>query len=772
MSSPTPASVTPLKLRASSLEASSIDSPILRPLPASLSTPPIVSPALSSARRVASSIPARNPIALRLYKVLGANYQDPSTLEALETLSSFYSSSPATESILDETHDHVMVDEPEAAAEDEGIIEWNVDRNARNDLRRHTNPNLKNIGTELAGNARKNLRRDLETKLAESSRRFLQAFAEVDQKLDALETHVQDMHRRCDEAEAKLQATNEGCKNLLERAAGLQSQRQVTAGHQSIVNLFLSRFTLTEAETESVVSRDVPVGQQVFATMDRVESIRNDCRVLLSGEEGETKAGLDIMSLTSSLMDQAYHKIARWCSFEFRQMGRDSQLEVGPIMREAVKRLRQRPELLNESLKVLIEVRQNTLLNSFIDALTRGGPGGLPRPIELHAHDPTRYVGDMLAWIHQAVAGEREYLESLFDVRGDGRMVGSVRVSKTTEEEGYITQLMDSDLVKLCTPLRVRVQQTIRSQEGSITSYKIANLLQFYLITIQQTIGSEAILSQTLKEITDVAYRVFFDTIDAQGRSLLRFLHPPEPDLAAPLALRDQIHVLREIMGVYESSLMGENDPAEREREFSQILEAAIDPAMEMCNKMCELKKDLTSWNRAIFLINCYVFVQNALQAYSFTGQYVEQLQKEVDKNVRILTTEHYEYLLHESGLEPIISAINTAAPDTPLSREPVASSQAVTAALGLFDTFLSQLDVVSSPRLLLLSVPRLSTMVHRKALHSVALEYGRVCDAVRKPENKYEFSGTLLGSRRPFGEMRVLWQVLGIDEENPDVTL
>ena len=49
-----------------------------------------------------------------------------------------------------------------------------------------------------------------------------------------------------------------------------------------------------------------------------------------------------------------------------------------------------------------------------MDALTRGGPGGRPRPIELHAHDPLRYVGDMLAWVHQAIAAEHEFLESLF----------------------------------------------------------------------------------------------------------------------------------------------------------------------------------------------------------------------------------------------------------------------------------------------------------------------------------------------------------------------
>lgn len=41
------------------------------------------------------------------------------------------------------------------------------------------------------------------------------------------------------------------------------------------------------------------------------------------------------------------------------------------------------------------------------------GPGGTPRPIELHSHDPLRYVGDMLAWLHQAAASEKEYVQSL-----------------------------------------------------------------------------------------------------------------------------------------------------------------------------------------------------------------------------------------------------------------------------------------------------------------------------------------------------------------------
>lgn len=60
---------------------------------------------------------------------------------------------------------------------------------------------------------------------------------------------------------------------------------------KSIVSLFLSRFTLDEEETEAIASRDVTLGKRFFAAMDKTERIRNDCQLLMAGEDGPTKAG-------------------------------------------------------------------------------------------------------------------------------------------------------------------------------------------------------------------------------------------------------------------------------------------------------------------------------------------------------------------------------------------------------------------------------------------------------------------------------------------------
>ena len=71
-----------------------------------------------------------------------------------------------------------------------------------------------------------------------------------------------------------------------------------------------------------------------------------------------------------------------------------------------------------------MNARRNELVHGFIDAMTCGLSSGSrggnrsssSRPIELHAHDPPRYVGDMLAWVHQAVPNEKETAHSLLSL--------------------------------------------------------------------------------------------------------------------------------------------------------------------------------------------------------------------------------------------------------------------------------------------------------------------------------------------------------------------
>ncbi|KAG9104660.1 Golgi transport complex subunit 6 [Ceratobasidium sp. 370] len=754
-----------------------MSSPISSRPSSRLADPPL-SPTTS--RKVVHGTPSatRNPLSLRIYKVLGANFDDPSTREAFETLAEYYPSEKSLGSTSKLENSKATAGVESDSDADDDTDPWAVKWPAKEKAVSAVPPEA---GT-TAARARQSLQRDVEGILADEGQKFLNAFAEVDksvgsltrvQKLDALQEHVQVMNSQCEAMENRLRMTNQSCRYLLERAEGLRAQKQTTGARQEIITLFLERFTLSPAEVEAVTSRDVPVGRRMFDAMDKLERIREDCRVLMSGEGGETKAGLDIMASTADQLEEAFQKLQRWCLFEFRQLGRDAHVEVEPIVTEAVRRLRKRPALLQEALDVLASVRQATLLNAFLAALTRGGPSGLPRPIELHAHDPTRYVGDMLAWVHQAMAGEREFLDGLFGIKGERRMVGSVREPKSGEQESWIRVLMDEDLEKLCTPLKVRVQQTIKSQEGSITSYKIANLLEFYMITMRGTVGEEAILSRALTELTEIAYTVFFDTLAAQGRSLLRFLHPAEDDLAAPITLRDAAQVLKEIMAVYDSSLLhdeheGGSNPGEETQKFDTALAAMVDPMLEMCRRMAALR-DKGEWETAIFMINCLTYVQGTLQGFSFAAARAAELDQLIDEYRATLIEEHLTQMLRECGLQDLYKCITAKDPNEPLSRIPGASAPELTTALTTFDAFLSVLDPVSSPRLTLLraSNARIATQIHQTTLQRVGRVYLNVVEEVRAPKNRYEAPQSLLGSRRPFGQEIVLWQVLGVEDSS-----
>ena len=87
----------------------------------------------------------------------------------------------------------------------------------------------------------------------------------------------------------------------------------------------------------------------------------------------------------------------------------------------------------------------------FISALTRGGPNGMPRPIEMNAHDPRRYLGDMLAWVHQALASERDLLISLF---GQDSQSQAAQTNGSSEVPSSAA-LLDKVLEGICRPLKV-----------------------------------------------------------------------------------------------------------------------------------------------------------------------------------------------------------------------------------------------------------------------------------------------------------------------------
>ena len=100
------------------------------------------------------------------------------------------------------------------------------------------------------------------------------------------------------------------------------------------------------------------------------------------------------------------------------------------------------------------------------------------------------------------------------------------------------------------------------------------------------------------------------------------------------------------------------------------------------------------------------------------------------------------------------------------MSRNPATEPEALQTALHQFSVWLSDIGVVHSPRLARLTIQSLNNRVHHAALEKLANSYQHLCEEVKKPSNKYEAAATLLGSERPFGQVRLLWQIFGLQDK------
>lgn len=168
------------------------------------------------------------------------------------------------------------------------------------------------------------------------------------------------------------------------------------------------------------------------------------------------------------------------------------------------------------------------------------------------------------------------------------------------------------------------------------------------------SIGLSAPLNLFLEmraRLMDHSYEVFFETLRAQGRSFLRFVQPPAAALSAPTQLRDALSILREIMSVYSTSLLDHEasiaPPAKRENDFKDVLDAALDPALDMCRTMAEMRP--LAWDQAVFWVNCDEAILACLEPFDFTASRRDRVREDEARHVESLTAEHVSSELDSS---------------------------------------------------------------------------------------------------------------------------
>lgn len=350
--------------------------------------------------------------------------------------------------------------------------------------------------------------------------------------------------------------------------------------------------------------------------LGRLESVYEDSRTLLRCRE--QRAGLEILEFAAIKREEAYEKVFRFVQKECNRLDVDAEEEEGEarLLREAIRALRARPMLLRLCADEVGSARRASLVERFVTALTKGGKGGVPRPIEMHAHDPMRYTNDMLAWMHVALAGEKELMTRLFVGGGGVEGVGE-QVALTV-----LNVVFDA----LCRPFRIRFEQALESTLPVVVLYRLASLLEFYAGTMGKLLGSDAALVEMLMECHSIAMYGFFAGWKSKMEAFKLAGVAPADDLVPPVAVNQSMTRLDEIMATLDASLTPEEA---RQGQISAVLEVILNPLQSLCESMAA--RNLAPVEKTVFLANCIDSMRMPLMAYSFASTRVEQLTSNAD---------------------------------------------------------------------------------------------------------------------------------------------
>ncbi|XP_034722945.1 conserved oligomeric Golgi complex subunit 6 [Etheostoma cragini] len=579
--------------------------------------------------------------------------------------------------------------------------------------------------TENSLRTRRNLRGDIERRSLSINEEFARIFKDVKEELESVHEDVQAMSTCCEEMTNRLKAAKEQTQDLIVKTNKLQGENHRLEVRAQVAQAFLAKFQLSNEEMSTLRgARDAPITEDFFKALSRVKHIHEDVKILL--RTNQQTAGLEIMEQMAVLQETSYEQLYRWAQNECRGLTQET-CDICPVLTQSMEALQDRPVLYKYTLDEFGTARRSAVVRGFIDALTRGGLGGTPRPIEMHSHDPMRYVGDMLAWLHQATASEKEHLEALL------KQVTLQDVDENMQEVvGHITE-------GVCRPLKVRIEQVIVAEPGAVLLYKLSNLLKFYHHTISSIIGtSVASLLITIEEMHILSKKMFFNSLSLHASRLMDKVELPPADLGPTASLTQTLSLLREVLASHDSSVV----PLDaRQADFAQVLSCILDPLLQLCTVSAS---NLGTADMATYMVNSLYVMKTTLALFEFTDKRLEMLEFQIEAHLDTLINEQASYVLTRAGLSYIYSCVQN--PDQgPLSLLPSMDSSSVKAAMVQFDRYLSSPDTLVMPQLNFLLSAAIKEQIFRQSTELVCRAYGEVYSALTSPANGYKDPENLL---------------------------
>ncbi|CAH0391613.1 unnamed protein product [Bemisia tabaci] len=556
--------------------------------------------------------------------------------------------------------------------------------------------------------SRRNLRSKIEKRSLEINADFLSAFQVVKEKLDSVYNDVKAMNESVQIMTTQLHSTKTHTHRLIEQTLKLQSDAKKISMQQQVAEAFIGQFQLSPEQLALLT--DSNISQSFFEALDKVHSIHERCRTLM--QSGLRTVALDIMEQMSRYQEAGLDKLYRWAQFHCKGI---ESIEMSNLLTRAMARLQERPVLFKYVVHEYCISRRAVMVQMFIDALTSGGPGGTPKPIEAHSTDSKRYVGDMLAWLHQAIPNERENILLLL------RDCSKEELSKDIDEA--LSNITEG----VCNPLQVRLETVIQQETSPSNLYSVISLLKFYHNIISSVIPG-SVLESVFIEQTSACRKQFFSLLeDIVAKMLQDRVEAPPSNLTPAPGVLHLLALLRQVLSV---ASVTEN----RQVDIVKIVASVIDPLLQAVSLSAAR---LTTTDMAVYLLNCFHQMASTLALYEFTDQRLERLQAQSDAQIDTLTSEQASSLVANLNLGPIYTILQDSS-DAPLSQIPGMEPECLDSFFGKLEHFLMMPDMLLLPQINYLQSSNHRLEIQRRANEVISAIYRQLYQRIHDPKNMY----------------------------------
>lgn len=572
---------------------------------------------------------------------------------------------------------------------------------------------------------------------------------------------------------------------MLEESSTLLTQKREVEIKQQLLDAFNQHFLLSNEDLSTLTSSAEPVDEHFFELLARAKRIHKDCELLLGYEN--QRLGLELLEQTTRNLDAAYKKLHHWTQREFKSLDLEDP-QINAAVRRSLRALSERPALFHSCLDSFAQARQAILSEAFQRALT-SSTLSTSKAIEFSTHDPLRYVGDMLAWVHSATVSEMEALEGLFISDADeiGR---GLREGRTTDLysqmdvedvafDGHaaLNGLTSRNMAQVAAILTQRVSLTVRNLSDPLEIYKVYNLVLFYhnMLSklIHQTVanaqdGSHLLLS-TLTDLSEQTLSHFKSSVYELQEAAFQQESSPPSSLAPPQILQTMLFLQSEIVKLRLPNLTAD--------EYQDLHRTLVQPVVEHCDALNPSENIVADEDAKtddmIWKLNYLAPIVSALKTVNLepVAPQIEQYTATISETRHALSNTLSDTFVEKSGLDALIHLLlsssnnsNDAHPATRQKHHILASGHLEHLAAQL-DTFLSNTLVDAETFTARVQDQSLSKQIVAEAVQSFILKFQQI----RKGLDEIDDAVEKERSKRGRGMVNGLKDASGKDSDDED---